>query len=107
MLGSSPISFASVPNAACEDTPPLDPFEFVRTIAIACITMPKTIVRLATGREQLDDAMQALCFLAGASSMFYGDQLLTISNSQMQRDHLLLERLGIRATSVDAQSAQT
>jgi biotin synthase len=83
-------------------TAPLDPFEFVRTIAVARITMPKAVVRLSAGREQLDDAMQALCFLAGANSMFYGDQLLTTSNPQTQKDRQLFERLGIRASQADA-----
>ena len=60
----------------------LDPFEFVRTIAVARITMPKAKVRLSAGREQMDDALQALCFMAGANSMFYGDALLTTANPQ-------------------------
>ncbi|USS44432.1 biofilm PGA synthesis protein PgaB (plasmid) [Burkholderia glumae] len=79
-----------------ENTAPLDPLEFVRTIAVARITMPKAMVRLSAGREQLDDAMQTLCFLAGANSMFYG-QLLTTSNPQAQKDRDLLARLGMRA----------
>ncbi|WP_425128648.1 biotin synthase BioB, partial [Burkholderia multivorans] len=83
-------------------TAPLDPFEFVRTIAVARITMPKAVVRLSAGREQLDDGLQALCFLAGANSMFYGDQLLTTSNPQTQKDRALFERLGIRASEADA-----
>ncbi|MBU9370647.1 biotin synthase BioB [Burkholderia multivorans] len=86
-------------------TAPLDPFEFVRTIAVARITMPKAVVRLSAGREQLDDGLQALCFLAGANSMFYGDQLLTTSNPQTQKDRALFERLGIRASEADAMSA--
>ncbi|AIO31945.1 biotin synthase BioB [Burkholderia pseudomultivorans] len=86
-------------------TAPLDPFEFVRTIAVARITMPKAVVRLSAGREQLDDGLQALCFLAGANSMFYGDQLLTTSNPQSQKDRALFERLGIRASDADAMSA--
>src|ERR1700686_5732698 len=65
-------------------TAPLDPFEFVRTIAVARITMPKAMVRLSAGREQMDEALQALCFLAGANSIFYGDQLLTTSNPQAE-----------------------
>jgi len=77
-------------------TEPLDPFEFVRTIAVARITMPRTMVRLSAGREQMDDALQALCFLAGANSIFYGDKLLTTSNPQAQRDRELLQRLGLR-----------
>jgi len=78
-------------------TAPLDPFEFVRTIAVARITMPQTMVRLSAGREQMDDAVQALCFAAGANSIFYGDRLLTTSNPQAARDRALFERLGLRA----------
>ena len=78
-------------------TAPLDPFEFVRTIAAARITMPKTRVRLSAGREQMDDALQALCIAAGANSIFYGDRLLTTSNPQAARDRALFERLGLRA----------
>jgi biotin synthase len=74
----------------------LDPFEFVRTIAVARITMPKTMVRLSAGREQMDDALQALCFAAGANSIFYGDRLLTASNPQAARDRALFDRLGLR-----------
>jgi biotin synthase len=77
-------------------TEPLDPFEFVRTIAVARITMPKTMVRLSAGREQMDDALQALCFAAGANSIFYGDRLLTTSNPQAARDRALFERLGLK-----------
>ncbi len=75
----------------------LDPFEFVRTIAVARITMPKTMVRLSAGREQMSDAVQALCFAAGANSIFYGDRLLTTTNPQAARDKALFERLGLRA----------
>jgi biotin synthase len=78
-------------------TESIDPFEFVRTIAIARITMPRAMVRLSAGREQMDEALQAMCFLAGANSIFYGDQLLTTSNPQAEADRKLLERLGIRA----------
>lgn len=80
----------------------LDPFEFVRTIAVARITMPKAKVRLSAGREQMDDALQALCFMAGANSMFYGDALLTTANPQMQADQRLLARLGMH---IDAEPA--
>ena len=76
---------------------PIDPFEFVRTIAVARITMPRAVVRLSAGRQQMDDGLQALCFLAGANSMFYGDQLLTTGNPQAEADRKLLERLGMRA----------
>ena len=78
-------------------TEPLDPFEFVRTIAVARITMPRAMVRLSAGREQMDEALQALCFVAGANSIFYGDKLLTTANPQAQRDRALFERLGLRA----------
>ena len=74
----------------------LDPFEFVRTIAVARITMPNAAVRLSAGREAMDDALQALCFMAGANSMFYGDALLTTANPQMEADQRLLQRLGMR-----------
>jgi biotin synthase len=78
---------------------PLDPFEFVRTIAVARITMPKAMVRLSAGREEMDEALQALCFAAGANSIFYGDKLLTTSNPQAERDRALFDRLGIRSAS--------
>jgi len=103
---SVPINnLVAIEGTPLEGTAPLDPFEFVRTIAVARITMPKAVVRLSAGREQLDDAMQAMCFLAGANSMFYGDQLLTTSNPQTQRDRALFERLGIRASDADAMQA--
>lgn len=91
---------------AIEGTPlgqiePLDPFEFVRTIAIARITMPRAMVRLSAGRQQMDDGLQALCFLAGANSIFYGDVLLTTGNPQADSDRRLLERLGIHAQGAD------
>ena len=76
---------------------PLDPFEFVRTIACARITMPNAYVRLSAGRQQMSDELQALCFLAGANSMFYGDKLLTTGNPEADRDRGLLERLGMNA----------
>jgi biotin synthase len=79
----------------------VDPFEFVRTIAVARITMPGSMVRLSAGREQMDEALQALCFMAGANSFFYGDRLLVTSNPQASRDRALLERLGMHAESAD------
>jgi len=78
-------------------TDPLDIFEFVRTIAVARITMPRAMVRLSAGREQMEDASQALCFLAGANSIFYGDRLLTTANPQVDRDIALFARLGLKA----------
>ncbi len=84
-------------------TAPIDPFEFVRTIAVARITMPRAMVRLSAGREEMDDALQALCFMAGANSIFYGDRLLTTTNPQAARDRALLDRLGLRVQGEDAQ----
>lgn len=81
------------------DSPELDPFEFVRTVAIARITMPTTMVRLSAGRSEMDDSLQALCFLAGANSIFHGDRLLTTDNPDSCRDRQLLSRLGMRTPS--------
>ena len=79
------------------DEAPLDPLEFVRTIAVARITMPRARVRLSAGRQQMSEAVQALCFLAGANSIFYGDKLLTTGNPDAQRDRALLDKLGLKA----------
>lgn len=78
------------------DTAELDPLEFVRTIAVARIMMPKAWVRLSAGREVMSDEMQALCFFAGANSVFYGEQLLTTPNPKMDRDQNLFERLNLK-----------
>jgi biotin synthase len=75
----------------------LDPFEFVRTIATARITMPRARVRLSAGRQQMSEAVQALCFLAGANSIFYGEKLLTTGNPDVQADRLLFQKLGVTA----------
>ena len=97
---SVPINnLVAVKGTPLEGAAPLDPFEFVRTIAVARVTMPRTQVRLSAGREQMDDALQALCFAAGANSIFYGDRLLTTCNPQTQRDRSLLARLGLRVQS--------
>jgi biotin synthase len=77
------------------DTKALDPLDFVRTIAVARITMPLARVRLSAGRQQMSEAVQALCFLAGANSIFYGDQLLTTGNPEVERDRALLNKLGM------------
>jgi biotin synthase len=74
----------------------LDPLEFVRTIAVARITMPKARVRLSAGRQAMSDAVQALCFLAGANSIFYGDKLLTTGNPDWERDQRLFAKLGLQ-----------
>jgi biotin synthase len=77
------------------DAPPIDAIDFVRVIAAARIAMPAAYVRLSAGRETMTDEAQALCFLAGANSIFYGPRLLTTANPAAERDRLLLARLGI------------
>ncbi len=86
-----------IPGTPLADNPRLDPFEFVRTIAAARITMPTSWVRLSAGRQEMSDELQAMCFLAGANSMFYGDFLLTTGNPDIERDDALFARLGISA----------
>ena len=86
-----------IPGTPLGDSPPIDVFEFVRTIAIARITMPASMVRLSAGRQTMSEEAQALCFFAGANSIFYGDKLLTSDNNDMNEDKALLERLGIAA----------
>jgi len=78
----------------------LDPFEFVRTVAVARILMPRSMVRLSAGRESMSDELQALCFLAGANSIFYGEKLLTTGNPDTERDMALFARLGLRPMPV-------
>ena len=75
---------------------PMDSLEFVRTIAATRIAMPKAYVRLSAGRERMSEAVQALCFMAGANSVFYGDKLLTTGNPEAARDRALFDRLGLR-----------
>ena len=77
-------------------TPPLDPFELVRTVALARILMPRAHVRLSAGRRSLSDEGQALCFFAGANSIFYGDRLLTTENPDHEKDLALFDRLGLQ-----------
>lgn len=79
-----------------EGTPAIDPVEFVKTIAITRILFPNSFVRLAAGRESMPDTMQALCYLAGANSIFVGDKLLTTENNQPSKDMILFQKLGIR-----------
>jgi biotin synthase len=74
----------------------LDPFEFVRTIAVARILMPTSMVRLSAGREAMSDELQAMCFFAGANSIFYGEKLLTTANPEAEKDRALFERLGLQ-----------
>jgi biotin synthase len=75
---------------------PVEPLELVRTVAVARILMPRSMVRLSAGREALSDEAQALCYLAGANSIFFGPRLLTTSNPANERDVVLFDRLGIK-----------
>jgi biotin synthase len=84
---------------------PLDPLEFVRTIAVARITMPKARVRLSAGRRQMGEAVQSMCFLAGANSIFYGDKLLTTENPEAEDDRALLAKLGLKTRGAVLDSA--
>jgi biotin synthase len=86
---------------------PLDPFEFVRTIAAARIAMPKSYVRLSAGRQELGEGIQALCFFAGANSIFYGDKLLTTGNPEAAADRGLMVRLGIGPQTMDTLGRRT
>jgi len=93
---SVPINnLVKVEGTPLADTEDLDPLDFVRTIAAARITMPEAFVRLSAGRGEMSDAVQALCFLAGANSIFYGDQLLTTGNPDVDRDRVLMGKLGM------------
>jgi biotin synthase len=94
---SVPINqLVKVPGTPLANVEDLDPLEFVRAIAVARLLMPQSHVRLSAGREEMSESTQALAFLAGANSIFYGDKLLTTANPQAERDRALLERLGIR-----------
>src|SRR5215469_7723802 len=94
-----------VPGTPLAEAPEVDPFDFVRTIAVARILMPRAQVRLSAGRESMSDELQALCFLAGANSIFYGEKLLTTGNPDVARDRSLLARLGLTALGHEAGSA--
>jgi len=88
-------SLVKVEGTPLAQTAELDPLDFVRTIAVARITMPTARVRLSAGRQEMSDAVQALCFLAGANSIFYGSQLLTTGNPDIEADQILLNKLGM------------
>ena len=93
---SVPINnLVKVPGTPLAETEEIDPFDFIRTIAVARILMPTSYVRLSAGRETMNDQLQALCFMAGANSVFYGDQLLTTGNATVEHDRELFARLGI------------
>jgi biotin synthase len=89
-----------VPGTPLANAEPLDPFEFVRAIAVARILMPLSIVRLSAGRQQMDDAVQALCFFAGAGAIFHGEKLLTTGNRDVEADRALFRRLDLHPMDV-------
>ena len=99
---SVPINrLVQVAGTPLHGTEALDPFEFVRSIAVARILMPASVVRLSAGRETMDDALQALCFAAGANSIFYGEKLLTTGNPDVEHDRRLFDRLGLKPMEVE------
>ncbi|MDR2372062.1 MAG: biotin synthase BioB [Puniceicoccales bacterium] len=85
-----------VPGTPLENVEEMDSFDFVRTIALARILMPKSIIRVSAGRETMADELQALCFLAGASAFFIGERLLTVGNAKVEKDLALLDRLNLK-----------
>ena len=109
-LASLPVHPESVPinmlvrveGTPLADEKALDPLDFVRTIAVARITMPASVVRLSAGREDMSEETQTLCFLAGANSIFYGPKLLTTPNPERDRDMRLLDKLGMRRDGLKA-----
>ncbi|MGH8140612.1 MAG: biotin synthase BioB [Steroidobacteraceae bacterium] len=95
---SVPINqLVQVPGTPLHGREGVDPFDFIRTIAVARLLMPAAHVRLSAGRQEMSDEVQALCFLAGANSIFYGEKLLTTGNPDVQRDQRLFARLGLKA----------
>jgi len=94
-----------IPGTPLSDLPALDPIEFVRTIAVARICMPTSMVRLSAGRQEMPEYLQALCFFAGANSIFYGDKLLTTPNPDTDRDQELFAKLGLHP--MEAEHATT
>jgi biotin synthase len=99
---SVPINrLVQVPGTPLAGTALLDPFEFVRTIAVARVLMPASMVRLSAGRAEMSDELQALCFFAGANSIFYGEKLLTTGNPDVEHDQALFARLDIVPMQVE------
>jgi biotin synthase len=102
---SVPINqLVQVPGTPLHGRAGVDPFDFVRTIAVARLLMPASHVRLSAGREGMSDEIQALCFLAGANSIFYGEKLLTTANPDVMRDQQLFARLGLKAEGLPARA---
>ena len=103
---SVPINrLVKVAGTPLADAPEVDAFDFVRICAVARVLMPRAHVRLSAGRESMSDELQALCFLAGANSIFYGERLLTTGNPDVTRDRALFARLGLTALGHEAGSA--
>ena len=103
---SVPINrLVQVPGTPLAGTQEIEPLEFVRTVAVARLLMPGAMVRLSAGRETMSDEMQALCFLAGANSIFHGEKLLTTGNPDVERDRRLFERLGLTALQPELRAA--
>jgi biotin synthase len=96
------VRVSGTPLAACAD---VDPFDFVRTIAVARLLMPRAHVRLSAGRDEMSDELQALCFLAGANSIFYGERLLTTGNPDVAADRDLFARLGLTPEALKGTAA--
>jgi len=103
---SVPINnLVQVQGTPLDGTQALDHFEFVRTIACARITMPRAMVRLSAGRQAMPEGIQALCFFAGANSIFYGEKLLTTGNPEVEQDEALFRRLGLTAMPGESAAA--
>jgi biotin synthase len=103
---SVPINqLVKVPGTPLADSAAVDPFDFVRTIAVARLLMPRAHVRLSAGREAMSDELQALCFLAGANSIFYGEKLLTTGNPDVAADVSLFARLGLKPEALKGTAA--
>ena len=103
--GSVPINrLVQVEGTPLHGTALLDPFEFVRTIAVARLLMPRSVVRLSAGRAEMSEELQAMCFLAGANSIFYGEKLLTTGNPDVEADQALFQRLGLVPMAVVQES---
>ncbi len=98
-------ALVAVRGTPLEGRPPVDAFDMIRMIAVARITMPKSRVRLSAGRSEMSAEAQAMCFMAGANSIFYGEKLLTTSNNDAALDRELIERLGLRVEEIQERSA--
>jgi biotin synthase len=96
-----------VPGTPLADAADVDPFDFIRTVAVARIMLPRAQVRLSAGRSAMSDELQALAFLAGANSIFYGEKLLTTGNPDVARDQALLRRLGMRAATLSEEACDS